>query len=92
MRPLSPKFDLEYQYQLYLQRVKLDEATMHIEQKIQVRQAFYGAVGQLLILQRDDIGALSEREAIGVFESLIAQVDQFWKKDIARHNAKQGLN
>jgi len=74
------KFNLEYQYQLYLKRVALSEETMHPEQKIQTRQAFYGAVGQILILLRDDAGQLPEDEAMKIFESLMNQVSKYFLK------------
>ena len=68
------KFDLEYQYQLYLQKMALSEATMHPEQKIQLRNTFYGAIGQLLLLMRDEISLLEEDEAVDVMGKLLNQV------------------
>ncbi|AKD55049.1 hypothetical protein [Spirosoma radiotolerans] len=80
--PKNPKFNLDYQYALYLKRIKLDEATMHEEQKRQLKQAFYGACGQLLVLFRDDVAALSEREAVGILESLHKQTVAFWENEL----------
>lgn len=58
---MNKQFDLEHQYQLYLKRVALSENTMHPQQKKQLKEAFMGACGQMLILLRDDVGALEEK-------------------------------
>lgn len=87
-KPLDQNsLDLEIQYRLYLQRVKLNEATMHPTQRKQVKQAFYGACGQLLILQRDVIGDMpTEKEAIAALEDLKNQIGNFWNKQTSREN------
>ena len=58
----NKEFNLEHQYQLYLKRVALKEAEMHSEQKKQLRQAFMGACGQIILLLRDEVGKLEEVE------------------------------
>ena len=40
------EFNLEHQYQLYLQRMALSESTMHPQQKIQLRHDELSALGQ----------------------------------------------
>ena len=74
------KFDLEYQYQLYLKRIGLHESEMHPEQKIQTKQAFYGAAGQILLLINNDMTELEEDKCIKIVESLINQVSQYFLK------------
>lgn len=71
-------FNLEHQYQLYLERVNLHEERMHPQQKVQLKEAFFGACGQLLVLFRDDIGALPEEEAIDKMQGLHDQCLQYW--------------
>jgi hypothetical protein len=71
-------FNLEYQYQLYLQRVKLKESEMHPEQKKQLRQAFMGACGQLLVLLKDDLSQLEETEVMDVLEDMTKQVADYF--------------
>ena len=63
-------FKLEHQYQLYLQRVALSEDKMHPQQKHQLRQAFMGCAGQMIILLRDDLAQLSEDDGV---EGLLRQ-------------------
>lgn len=81
------KFNIEEQYQLYLQRISLNEKTMHPLQRIQLRQTFFGAFGQALILMRDEVGAIeNEDEAIEVMKNMINQVGQFFLSETNRNN------
>lgn len=70
------KISLEQQYQLYLGRVALNEKTMHPEQKLQLRDAFFGAIGQFLILTMTEIAPLDEDEAVKVLDNIEDQVAQ----------------
>lgn len=72
------KIDLEEQYQLYLGRVALREATMHPEQKIQLRQTFFGAIGQFLILLETEVADMEEMEAVECLENCKDQVAQYF--------------
>jgi hypothetical protein len=72
------QFDIEVQYQLYLKRVALNESQMHPEQKKQLRQAFYGACGQMLILLRDDLAALEENKAIDTMQKMLDQIGKYF--------------
>ncbi len=75
---MANQFDLEYQYQLYLQRVGLDENRMHPVQKRETKQAFYGACGQILVLLRDDLSTLDEKKAMNAFQNLYNQVSNYF--------------
>lgn len=77
-KPANKNFDMEYQYQQYLKRVNLQPENMHPQQRIQLRQAFYGAIGQLLVLQREEISPLPEPVAVGVLENMEQQVAHYW--------------
>ena len=79
-------FNLEYQYQLYLKRVGLEESVMHPVQIKETRQVFFGACGQMLILLRDEVGALEEEEAFEVYTDLINQVGAFFLNETNRQN------
>lgn len=72
------QFNLEEQYQLYLQRVDLKERDMHYDQRIQLRQAFFGACGQMLILLRDELSKLDENTAIAILQDMINQVSDYF--------------
>ena len=80
------EFNLEHQYQLYMQRMALSESTMHPQQKIQLRQTFYGASGQMLILLRDDLSKLEEDKAMETMQDLINQVANFFFAETNKMN------
>lgn len=83
------KFNIEAQYQLYLKRMRLSEDTMHPQQKIQLRQTFFGAAGQMLILMRDEIGAIEDEDtAVEVLVDLINQVGNFFLKENSREDGR----
>lgn len=76
--PKANVFNLEHQWQLYMQRVKMNEATFPPMQVKETKQAFYGACGQMLVLLREDIAALSEDEGIKKLEDLSDQVMKYF--------------
>lgn len=80
------KFKVEKQYQLYLQRVALSESTMHLEQKRQLRQTFFGAWGQCLLCMRDDISELSEDKGIDVLEDMLKEIGDYFLSVADRKN------
>jgi hypothetical protein len=80
------EFNLEHQYQLYLQRMALSESTMHPQQKIQLRQTFFGASGQMLILLRDELSKLEEEKAMETLQDLINQVGNFFLAETNKMN------
>ncbi len=79
-------FNLETQYQLYLKRVALNENEMHPTQKKQLRQTFMGACGQMLLLLRDELGALEEEKAIETMKGMINQVSDFFFQETHKTN------
>jgi hypothetical protein len=79
-------FDLEHQYHLYLQRVGLKEKNMHSVQRTETKRAFIGACGQMLILLRDDLGALEESKAIEIMQDMMNQVGTYFMKKTNKLN------
>lgn len=79
-------FDLEHQYQLYLQRVGLKKENMHPVQRTETKRAFIGACGQMLILLRDDLGALEESKAIETMQDMMNQVGTYFMKETNKLN------
>lgn len=68
-------FDLNYQYKLYLKRVALSEDNMIPIQKQVIKNAFFGACGQMLILLQEDVGGIEkEDDAIKVLQDMKSQV------------------
>lgn len=80
------KFNIENQYKLYLQRMKLDEKIMPQVQRIETKRTFYGAFGQLLMLLQNEIPELSDEEAIKTLDSMINQVGQFFINETHKQN------
>jgi Uncharacterized protein conserved in bacteria len=83
---MKKEFNVEYQYQMYLGLIGLDENKMHPEQRKQLREAFYAAFGMALVLLRDDVGALPEDTAIKVLDHLLTQTFDYWHKKGIRNN------
>lgn len=84
MQEIKPSpLDIEFQYQLFLVRMALSEATMHPQQKEQLRDCFYGAFGQLLILLRDDMPD-DEQKAVQVYQMLLDQVKTHYAQRVSQ--------
>jgi len=80
------KFNIENQYKLYLERMKLIESKMPELQRIETKRVFYGAFGQLLMLLQNDISALSDEDAFKTLDSMINQVGQFFIDETHKQN------
>lgn len=72
------KFNLNHQYQLYLERVGLKESNMSPVQAKETKQAFFGAMGQMLVLQRDELAALSDDDAVDTLQDMWEQVAKYF--------------
>ena len=81
----KPEFNLEHQYQLYLERVGLKEAQMHPAQRTETKRAFMGACGQLLVLMQE-LASLPEDDAVATLDDMICQVSNFWLTETKRVN------
>lgn len=75
------KFKLETQWQLYLQRVGLDESKMPAIQVQETKRAFMGACGQMLLLLRDDVSELPEEQAIAKLDEMLSECGEFWNNE-----------
>jgi hypothetical protein len=75
------KFNLEHQYQQYLDRVNITEAQMGQVQRVETRRAFMAGCSQMLVLLRDDLTELDEDEAVDSLQDMIDQSADFWKKE-----------
>jgi hypothetical protein len=74
--------DLNEQYRRYLERMGMDESRMHPTQKRQVKQAFFGAIGQLLILFAGDFAYITNRSAPVALKLLNHQIQYFWQQQL----------
>lgn len=80
------KISIAEQYQLYLKRVGLKESMLSNVQNMEMKRAFYGSWGQLLILLREDIADLKVSEGIEALEDMKNQVASFWMQQIENQN------
>lgn len=79
-------FNVEYQYQLYLERVSLKESEMNPIQRVETKRAFMGACGQMLLVLRDDVSELPTEEiAADTLESMLDQVAKYFMKEVLTH-------
>lgn len=78
---MDNKFSINEQYKLFLQRMNLNESVMHPIQKKQLKQAFYGAFAQCIILMRDEISLLPEKEGVEILDSQIKEVVDFFNAE-----------
>lgn len=78
------QFNLEHQYSLYLERVGVTEATLPAIVNSELRRAFMGACGQVLIMLRDDIAPLPEDQGVMIMDDLLNQVGAFWTGEMAK--------
>jgi hypothetical protein len=86
MKATKNIFSIESQYQLYLQRIQLKEENMHPQQRVQLRQTFYGACGQMLLLLRDDLACLEEKHGVLVLQDMMDQVQTYFLNAIKNDN------
>ncbi len=78
----NTKFNIEYQYSLYLKRMKLDESEMHACQKQETKRAFMGGMGQMIALLIDHVHDLDQDDAVKMFN----QVNAFFMKESHKAN------
>ena len=79
-------FDLDYQFSLYLQRVDLDPEKMPEMQLTELKRAFMGACGQMLILFIEDIPSLEDKNAQKQFAGMVDQCKAYWITEMATHD------
>ncbi|WP_254562165.1 hypothetical protein [Dyadobacter diqingensis] len=83
------QFNLENQYQSYLQRVGLSEQSMDAVQQIETKRAFMGTCGQILVLLSEGMDGVSENAGLILLASLFDQVEAFWKKEDSRSSTQE---
>lgn len=76
------KFDLGFQWKLYLSRVGLKEEQLPESQKLEMKRAFYGGCGQILMTFTNDIVDMSDDDGVKALDHLINQTSEFWEKQV----------
>lgn len=78
------QFNLEHQYSQYLERVGLVETNIPEHINTELKRAFMGACGQILIMLRDDFALLPEDHGVIIMDDLLNQVGAFWTEEMAK--------
>ena len=79
-------FNIEYQFAHYLKLMGLPIDKMPAEQTAQLKQAFYGAWGQLLlVLGGNSFDKMTEDESVERLEYMESQVSQFFEIEVLKH-------
>lgn len=85
-------FDLTYQWGLFCERSGLPENKMPPDQKREMKRAFIGACGQMLILLRDELGdygdKYGEEAASEILQKMLDQVASFWEREMQKQQGK----
>lgn len=82
---MAKKTPVEDQYQLYLKRIGLSEKMMHPQQKVQLRQTFFGAWGQLLFVIQDG-DELPDDKFEEHIDAMMAELKEYWKTQKSKMN------
>lgn len=79
-------FDVEKQYQTYLERAGVKEAQFSPIQATETKRAFYGAWGQLLILMRDELGVIPMDLGTILMQEMLIEVCKYWADEAEKEN------
>lgn len=84
---MSKKINLELQWQKYLSLVEVNEKDLPELQRIEMKRAFFGGMGQCLVLGREVISRMNEKDQIAALQDMINQVGAFWTSEHVRVTA-----
>jgi hypothetical protein len=79
-------FDLNYQWGLYLERAGVTEQQLGFVQASEMKRAFFGGCGQMIILMRDEVAAQEDDKAIATMQDMLDQVGNFWLSETHKQN------
>jgi len=69
---------IDAQFQNYLTRVKLDKNKITLTQYDETKKAFFAGASSMLVLFRNEIPELSDKEAILAIEKLFQEASFYW--------------
>lgn len=85
-------FDLNHQWSLFCERCQIPENKMPEDQRREMKRAFFGACGQMLILQKDELADYADKNgdeaAAGILQDMLRQVGDFWEKEMDKYSGK----
>lgn len=73
---------IEFMFSQYLMMTSLDKLDKNSVQYKETKRAYYGAIGQLLLIQRDELTQLQDIEAADTLESLLSETTKFWSEQL----------
>ncbi|MFL9844719.1 hypothetical protein [Flavobacterium rhizosphaerae] len=79
-------FNIEEQWQLYLERVQLSENIMNPLQVQETKRAFMAGIGQLYMWLINDSAALTADEAEQSLHDLLLQLQEYWDEEAGLHD------
>ena len=82
----TSKFNIEYQYTLYLEKMNLKEEQMHPVQKQETKMAFISGMGHMLKLMFDDVADMQLEQGVTALDDMFNQVNDFFKKESQKSN------
>lgn len=71
-QPVS--FNIDQQFEFYLKLVKLDKRKMPANQIREMRNCFYGGIGQIIVLMRDHLSKLPDGEGEKVLQKMMDEI------------------
>lgn len=81
---MSKKINLELQWQKYLSLMEVKEKDLPEIQRIEMRRAFFGGMGQCLVLGKEVISLMNEKDQIFALQDMMNQVGAFWTAENSR--------
>lgn len=76
----------------YLERCQVDQFKMPADQHREMKRAFFGAAGQLLVYMRDDIHAENEEQYIAIMQAMMEEIQVFWQIETVTQDAELAAN
>lgn len=82
---MKTKFDLEEVYKKFLPKMGIRGPVSDVQSKV-MKDIFYGAIGELLTIQKEQLSELEEDEAVEQLQSMFDQVGNHFLKVTNQHN------
>jgi hypothetical protein len=79
---LLKRFDLENMFDRYLEIADVDKRVMIPYQLKQMKKAFYGGVGQLMLLITMELSGLPMEQVNQIYHYMLKQVNDYWAENL----------
>lgn len=76
-KPIPKGFDMEKLFDNFLKAVHVDKRNAPPHKISDMKRAYYGGVGQLMMLQKTKVAYMSEDNASDAIQSIMDQVSDF---------------